>query len=42
MDLAEHYGRNHETEAEFEAQRPGERTQFAYNRIVHPKKELVQ
>ena len=42
VDLAEHYGRNHETAAEFEAQQPGECTQFAYNRIVHPKKVLVQ
>ena len=32
----------HETAAEFEAERPGERTQFAYNRIVHHRKVLVQ
>ena len=40
-DLAEHYRRNHETVVEFEAQQIGERTQFAYHKIVHCKEVVL-
>ena len=41
-DLAEHYRRNHETVVEFEGQRIGEHTQFAYHKIVHHKEVVLK